>query len=58
MNPLIQKLWQQAKFNDGRYPVPHEVEQNFAELLVREAARVAGRDVEHFVLEHFGVDSE
>jgi hypothetical protein len=30
--------------------------QNFAELIVRECADVAGRDVGHFVLKHFGVE--
>jgi len=28
----------------------------FAELIVRECADVAGRDVGHFVLKHFGVE--
>jgi len=30
--------------------------QKFAELIVRECADVAGRDVGHFVLKHFGVE--
>jgi hypothetical protein len=36
----------------------HGSEENlekFAELIVRECANVAGRDVGHFVLKHFGV---
>ena len=31
--------------------------ETFAELIVKECARVAGRDVGHFVLEHFGVEA-
>ena len=30
--------------------------EKFAELIVRECADVAGRDVGHFVLKHFGVE--
>jgi hypothetical protein len=31
-------------------------ESKFAEIIVRECADVAGRDVGHFVLKHFGVE--
>ncbi len=30
--------------------------ERFAQLIVRECANVAGRDVGHFVLKHFGVE--
>ena len=31
-------------------------EEKFAELIVKECAEIAGRDVGHFILEHFGVE--
>ncbi len=34
----------------------HDAIKQFAELIVRECANVAGRDVGHFVLKHFGVE--
>ena len=30
--------------------------EKFAELIVKECADVAGKDVGHFVLQHFGVE--
>ena len=32
--------------------------KRFAELIVKECADVAGRDVGHFVLKHFGVEEQ
>ena len=60
MNERIRELAEQA----GYKPLPgfdfaNSLEEvfikKFAELIVRECADVAGRDVGHFVLKHFGV---
>lgn len=62
MNTLIQKLAcesaTQVVGNEGEifFTFNEITLQKFAELIVKEAARVAGRDVGHFVLEHFGVE--
>jgi hypothetical protein len=46
---LLKELYKQAETECGWS------EEKFAELIVRECADVAGRDVGHFVLKHFGV---
>ena len=60
MNERIRELAEQA----GYKPLPgfdfaNSLEEvfikKFAEFIVRECADVAGRDVGHFVLKHFGV---
>ena len=42
----------------GRWGISgnYEQMQQFAELIVQECATVAGKDVRHFVLKHFGVE--
>jgi hypothetical protein len=47
---LLKELYKQAETECGWS------EEKFAELIVRECADVAGRDVGHFVLKHFGVE--
>jgi len=65
MNERIQQLWSQAE-EEIKSEYEDESRRNrrlyneiflpkFAELIVRECADVAGRDVGHFVLKHFGV---
>jgi len=62
MNLQIKELWSQAGgcYDSGnqhtwpQYTIDNP--EKFAELIVKECARVAGRDVGHFVLEHFGVE--
>ena len=61
MNERIQKLAEQATTRVDA--VPNESmaytyfdTEKFADLIVRECANVAGRDVGHFVLKHFGVE--
>ena len=61
MNKQIKQLVKQAKDHADYYAMLSDgMEQEiftekFAELIVRECANVAGRDVGHFVLKHFGV---
>ena len=61
MNKRIKQLVKQAKDHADYYAMLSDgMEQEiftekFAELIVRECANVAGRDVGHFVLKHFGV---
>ena len=61
MNERIKQLVKQAWDHADYYAMlSDEMEQEiftekFAELIVRECANVAGRDVGHFVLKHFGV---
>jgi hypothetical protein len=65
MNEKIKKLAEQAGAETwSRAPMravtglafTDENLEKFAELIVRECADVAGRDVGHFVLKHFGVE--
>jgi len=60
MNELIQKLFSKSCWDEQE-----EVDiedfisvEKFAELIVRECADVAGRDVGHFVLGHFGLKEQ
>jgi len=53
MNEQIKELAEQA---DILWMLEHYPKlEKFAELIVRECAAVAGKDVRHFVLEHFGL---
>lgn len=62
MNKRIKQLVKQAKDHADYYAMLSDgMEQEiftekFAELIVRECANVAGKDVGHFVLKHFGVE--
>ena len=62
MNKQIKQLVKQAKDHADYYAMLSDgMEQEiftekFAELIVRECANVAGKDVGHFVLKHFGVE--
>jgi len=62
MNKRIKELVKQAKDHADYYAMLSDgMEQEiftekFAELIVRECANVAGKDVGHFVLKHFGVE--
>ena len=64
MNKRIKKLAEQAGITTNRDTDYHKkymdkwigcFAERLAELIVRECADVAGRDVRHFVLEHFGL---
>jgi len=58
MNERIKELAEQAgaHYLDVKNETTAIVNiEAFAELLVRECAAVAGKDVRHFVLEHFGL---
>ena len=66
MNERIKELAAQAGFAvwgdavfmyDPKDTLDATVLKKFAELVVRECAEVAGRDVGHFILEHFGIES-
>jgi hypothetical protein len=62
MNLQIKELWVKAggHYDSGnqhtwpQYTIDNP--EKFAELIVKECARVAGRDVGHFVLKHFEVE--
>jgi len=59
MNEKIKELAEQCGFKSN--PDIYDRNQSFdipkfAEMIVRECADVAGRDVGHFVLKHFGVE--
>ena len=61
MNERIKELAEQATcfkegLTEGLYDIEIFDKEKFAELIVRECADVAGRDVGHFVLKHFGVE--
>ena len=62
MNERIKELAEQAKCHADYYamlssePEQEIFTEKFAELIVQECADVAGRDVGHFVLKHFGVE--
>jgi len=59
MNKRIEKLIEQCtvqEFSDCTGGYETFDKQKFAQLIVRECADVAGRDVGHFVLKHFGVE--
>ena len=59
MNERIKLLAEQAGYTKDMFGVGHwdmPECKKFAELIVRECANVAGRDVGHFVLKHFGVE--
>ena len=61
MNERIRELVRQAGLDDDDFPIENWDNvplAKFAELLVRECANVAGRDVGHFVLKHFGVEDD
>ena len=62
MNERTKLLAMQAGFNGEGF---HNTQvgtcqetalKNFAKSIVRQCAEVAGRDVGHFILEHFGVE--
>ena len=54
MNERIKELAAQAETKEiGYYFFDKE---KFAESIVQECAEIAGRDVGHFILEHFGVE--
>jgi hypothetical protein len=55
MNERIKELMEQAGIQDNP---DQEGLEFFAELIVRECADVAGRDVGHFVLKHFEVKEQ
>lgn len=60
MNERIKQLW--AKTAESNFGDSWEEQtafmSKFAELIVRECADVAGRDVGHFVLKHFEVKEQ
>ena len=54
MNERIRQLAEQAETKEiGYYFFDKE---KFAELIVQQCAEIAGGDVGHFILEHFGVE--
>ena len=65
MNKRIKKLAEQAGITTNRDTADYHKKymdkwigcfaEKLAELIVRECAEVAGKDVRHFVLEHFGL---
>jgi len=60
MNERIGQLAEQAGLlgPSSRIGNSHDATERFAELIVRECADVAGRDVGHFVLKHFEVKEQ
>jgi hypothetical protein len=61
MNERIDKMIEQCtvqEFSDCTGGFETFDKKKFAELIVRECADVAGRDVGHFVLKHFGVEEQ
>jgi hypothetical protein len=58
MNERIKQLWEEAAktTQSDSWEEQTKFMERFAELIVRECADVAGRDVGHFVLKHFGVE--
>jgi hypothetical protein len=60
MNEKIRELVEQCtvqEFSDCTGGFETFDKEKFAELIVRECATVAGRDVAHFVLKHFELEN-
>ena len=50
-------MWGNAVFMyDVKATLDSTVVENFVELIVQKCAEVAGRDVGHLILEHFGIE--
>ena len=56
MNERIKQLAEKAGLEYNFDPMLWLKHEKFAELIIQECADVAGRDVGHFVLKHFGVE--
>ena len=56
MNKRIKKLADEADFSEKDLHIQNDNFQKFAELIVQECAEIAGGDVGHFILEHFGIE--